>query len=101
MKSMKLTQSEKKETGAVPGPMTHDYPWGLCLNLDSQAMDKLGIKTLPDVGEKMVLTAIVEVVSVGANASKESESRNMSLQITDMDLEPAKKRKPADEVLYR
>jgi hypothetical protein len=99
MKSMKLTKTEKKET-AIPGPMTQDYPWGLCLNLDSEVMNKLGIKELPEVGGKMTLSAIVEVVSVGASASKESENRHMSLQVTDMELAAAKKRKADDEVLY-
>lgn len=104
MKNMKMTASEKKDTVEL-GPSTisskgPDYPWGLNINLDSGSMDKLDIDDLPEVGEKMVLNAIVEVVSVSANANKERESRNISLQITDMDLSPAKKKRAADEVMY-
>src|SRR5262245_52890513 len=100
MINMKMTKSEKNEQTALSEPGGNDYPYGLALNLDHDSMDKLGLKDLPDVGSKMVIQAIAEVVSVGANATKESESRYMTLQITDMDLSSTKKQNAGEEILY-
>lgn len=70
-----------------------EYPYGLCISLDRESLDKLGITTLPAVGEKLQLTALVTVQSVSEyERQDEGASRDVGLQITDMALS-----KPADE----
>lgn len=91
--SMAYTAAEKKERNkkmdnpCMPssGP---DYPYGLCLNLDDEHLKKLGIKSLPDVGDTMTVEATVKVTSVSQNSSERgSNSRRVELQITKMSLE--------------
>jgi hypothetical protein len=65
------------------------YPYGLRLNLDNASVDKLGV-ALPKVGEKLMIEAYVEVVSVSAHDSKDGMRKSIELQITDLCLEPRK-----------
>lgn len=78
--SMKLDKAEqKKEADIAYDPP--EYPWGLSVELNDDALDKLGITDLPDVGDTMTLTARVCVTTVSSNATESGESRRMSLQI--------------------
>lgn len=83
--SMKLDPKEQKKEGdiAYEKPL---YPWGLCVELNDDALKKLGIDDLPDVDDEMTLTASVTVTSVSARANAEGEARSMSLQITALAL---------------
>jgi hypothetical protein len=85
--SMKLDKKEqKKETEiAYDAP---DYPWGLCVELNDDALDKLKLEELPDVGDEMQLIAKVTVTTVSENASRAGASRRVSLQITEMAIGP-------------
>lgn len=90
MISMKMTAEEAKDCGAIctqdgddKGPA---YPYGLCIYLDDKALAKLGITTLPDVGTKMTLHAVVEVTSNSQRQTQDGKTVNMDLQITDMEL---------------
>lgn len=82
------------------------YPWGLRLNLGTEELAKLGITELPPLGTKMTLIAEVEATSTGENKhlndeGKTKESRDLSLQITAMDLTaPAQDTGPANK-LYK
>ena len=66
---------------------TPEYPYGLRINLDDDSLKKLGITELPEVGTTMTLQAQVEVVSVSQHESDNGKHRDMSLQITDMELD--------------
>jgi len=85
--SMKIDPKEREkrytDTVAVDAPI---YQWGLGLNLDNEALDKLGI-ALPKVGTTLMLVAKVAVTSVSAHESDSDTTRSVSLQITDMALE--------------
>jgi hypothetical protein len=85
----------------VEGPT---YPYGLEINLDEEAIDKLGI-ALPEVGKDLALLARVSVTRVSSSENtyggKTEKRRNLSLQITDMCLEPDEgEGKSAAEALY-
>lgn len=78
--SMKLDKSEqKKEADIAYEPP--QYPWGLSLSLDDEALDKLGMDDLPDVKDTMTLTARVCVTNVSASAGEGGQRRSVSLQI--------------------
>jgi len=78
------------------------YPYGLCICLDNDSFEKLGIE-MPKLGDKLTLEATVEVTSLSASSYNGDEKRlNISLQITEMELAPVSKNKgkPAEEVIY-
>lgn len=64
-----------------------EYPYGLRLGLDTDALTKLGIAELPEVGTVLKLVARVEVVSVSQYEHADGKSKDLGLQITDMELE--------------
>ncbi|KAA3649389.1 MAG: hypothetical protein DWQ11_18780 [Proteobacteria bacterium] len=67
------------------------YPYGLSLSLNSESMQKLGLSfDSLTIGQKMTLTAVIEVTSVSAYKEQEGTEANASMQITDMELAPAK-----------
>lgn len=104
MASMKIDPKERekryKESVAVDAPT---YPYGLCLHLDDEAMEKLGMATLPQVGKQVLVYALADVTSVSENESEGSGKRqSVSLQITDLALlPPPKEEQDAGEALYK
>lgn len=93
LKNMKLTPEEAKDASGccAPGDAEYKgpaYPYGLCLYLDDKTLEKLGFTSMPDVGTKLQLTAIVEVTSNSQRQNQDGKTSNMDLQITDMELEP-------------
>lgn len=87
--SMKMTRAEQRET-YEPAKMADDapvYPYGLTVRLDNDALDKLGLASMPEVGKSLLLMARVDVVSVSAHDSPSGSTRNLELQITDLALD--------------
>lgn len=77
------------------------YPYGLQLNLDEEALDKLEIDKLPKVESTIRIEARATVTSVSSNDSTHSgKRRSVSLQITHLCLEDGKAKKAAADVLY-
>src|ERR1700752_2842925 len=68
------------------------YPYGLCLSLDEEVLEKLGIKELPDVGETVHFAALARVTAASESehetegGEKETHCR-VELQITNLALE--------------
>lgn len=88
---MQLTPEEAKEAtaccsdgGDKDGPK---YPWGLSISLDDEVLKKLGIGTLPQVGQRMHLAAVVEVSSTSQHENQEGTDKCVSLQIIKLGLE--------------
>ena len=83
MISLKITRKTEDENEIAVSDNQDGYPYGTRLSLESDTLDKLGIKTLPAVGDELMIEAKVRVISV-----RESDnSKSVELQITDMDLE--------------
>lgn len=83
--NMTLTQDEAKQENEVNSDPPK-YPWGLCLTLNDDSLDKLGMDKLPEIGTKMRLVAMVEVTGVSASTYQGAEEKRSSvdLQVTDM-----------------
>lgn len=67
-----------------------EYPYGLRVDLDFEALEKLGLSTTPPVvGQTVEFKATAKVVAVRA---KDGAAGNVSaeLQITDMEIEKEK-----------
>lgn len=88
MVSMKRTPKDKRKDMGEPcsiEAMAPDYPWGLCIHLDADELDKLGLTELPQVGTEIPVTVKVKVTRVSQSAVEGSdEQRSVDLQITDM-----------------
>lgn len=101
LKSMKMTDAETQEYSSAAAVEPPRYPWGLCIELDNDALDKLGIPALPAVGETMKIEARVLVSAVSMNDRADGEKqRRVSLQITEMGIGPDKKETDAAKSLY-
>ncbi|PVX84344.1 capsid staple protein [Paraburkholderia unamae] len=102
MISMKLTPVEAKQESTADAPTTVDadrpaYPYGLTVCLDDESLSKLGVTSLPDVGTPFTMTARVEVCSASQYQNQSGTDRNLSLQITDMQLDPEKAQRTDEE----
>lgn len=102
--NMKLdpkARENKPESAAVEPPA---YPWGLSVHLDDDVLEKLGITKLPDVDDKLMLVARVNVTSVSSNsyAGDTKKHRSVALQIVDLAIGPneTSDKPAAQDVLY-
>lgn len=91
--NMKMDRKELEEKySSTPAEMDMPaYPYGLRVNLDEDAIDKLGLNKLPSPGKTMLLLARVDIVSVSDNENvqggKTHRHRSVELQITDLALD--------------
>ncbi len=86
--SMELTAKEAKEESGL-STASEDlpkYPYGLCIDLCDEALQKLGITEMPPVGSTMQLLAKVEVTRVSAYENQDGKEASLGLQITDLAL---------------
>jgi hypothetical protein len=92
MISMEKTPEQvNREMGDGPGAMTAKladmprYPYGLCLNLESEQLDKLGIDGDCDVGDLIHLCAMAEVTDISKRKMENGDERlRIELQITHL-----------------
>lgn len=88
MALINMKQQAKREE--MPGAIEADeprYPYGLCISLGKEELEKLGITALPKVGSEMMVTAKAVVKSVSAyDTQGEGQDMRVELQITDMGL---------------
>ncbi|MGA9070076.1 MAG: capsid staple protein [Terracidiphilus sp.] len=85
---MESSPEEKREMVSPSVSEAPKYPWGLCITLNDDSLEKLGVKTLPAVGTVVTIVAKATVSTTCKNATvgEESES-SMDLQITDMQID--------------
>jgi len=88
MALINMKQQAKREE--MPGEYEKDepqYPYGLCINLSKEDLEKLGITSLPKVGSEMMITAKAFVKSTSEyDTQGAGKEMSVSLQITDMGL---------------
>ena len=87
MAMINMKQAAKREE--MPGEIEADeprYPYGLCIRLDKDSLEKLGITALPKVGGEMMITAKAVVKSTSAYDTQGGTDMSVELQITDMDV---------------
>jgi hypothetical protein len=86
--NMKQNAEEAQEaTLAADAP---EYPYGLELRLDEEALAKLGLTQPPAVGTTMQITAQVTVTSASQYQTQDGGAEASSCwQITDMAIEPS------------
>jgi hypothetical protein len=96
MKSMVISAEEKKEmaTHSVVSDVPK-YPYGLKLHFDDESFSKLELGKTPQVGDKMMMLAMVEVCEVRAESYEgDSKKTSMSVQITDLEIKEKEQSEP-------
>lgn len=91
MKDMSKTPAEIQDE-LSPAPSTkaeriNEYPYGLCICLDEDSINKLQIENMPEVGDGIMLMAVAKVTSVSSMETAAGARRRIELQITHMELE--------------
>jgi hypothetical protein len=82
-------------------PERPEFPYGLSLRLDEDSLKLLNLGGLPEVGAVMTLAARVVVTAVSSNEMQgEGVKRNITLQITDMDLSGGSEKKEQAQLIY-
>lgn len=88
MISMKRSAADKKADAMEQAPIEArgpDYPYGLCIHMDGDELEKIGIKELPKIGEEWVIVCKCLVTRVSQDASSTREEyKSVDLQITDI-----------------
>lgn len=91
MISMKRTAADKRGDKMINSPVeatAPDYPYGLCIHLDKDELDKLGIKDLPNIGSTLNLEVIVKVTRISQSAADDAdEQTSIDMQITDIGID--------------
>lgn len=103
MTNMKMSADEAKEYSgeATMASDAPEYPYGLCLRLDDDALEKLGLTVLPAIGTELMVMAKVIVKSTSAYSRQGGEDhKDVELQVTDMELGPVSSASSAASTLY-
>ena len=93
------TYSYQDESGETKN--RDEYPWGLCITLNNDTLNKL--KAQPQgVGTEVMITAKAVIRGLSARETDDGVNRSADLQITDMAIAPAtgEPDKSAAETLY-
>lgn len=101
--NMKMSADEAKEytTGGEIAGDAPQYPYGLCIRLDDDALEKLGMTALPAIGTEMMVMAKVVVKSTSAYSRQGGEDhKEIELQITDLEIGAVSASKDAAGALY-
>ena len=84
-------QMSAEETREQMNPTPADapkYPWGLCLTLNDDSLEKLGVTALPAVDTEVTIVAKAVVSSTREYETQgDGSERTVELQITDMQLD--------------
>jgi hypothetical protein len=86
---MKLTKKEAKHEIACDSPKGPRYPYGLQIDLDDEALKKLGFTSLPDVGDEFIVVGVGPVTSVHEREDEDGTDRRFQIQLQKLEVGPA------------
>lgn len=84
-----INMKRAPEREEMPGEIEKDeprYPYGLCISLEKEDMDKLGLSNLPKVGTEVSFIAKAVVKGTSAYETQGGSDMRVELQITDMEM---------------
>lgn len=80
--------------------LSSEYGYGLCIHLEEDQCEALGITTLPAPGQVVMIRARAVVTRTRVENDGEGPEKYMSLQITDMELGGAQPEQSPATMLY-
>jgi hypothetical protein len=100
MVDMARTPAEKAEEAArMAGPAAadiRDYPFGLCLSLDQDDLEKLDLDDDCEVGDMIDLRAFARVTSRSENTVNGEKRVRIELQVEQLAIEDEDKEQPGE-----
>ncbi len=84
-----INMKRAPEREEMPGEIEKDeprYPYGLCISLEKEDMDKLNMGNLPKVGTEISFVAKAVVKGTSAYETQGGSDMRVELQITDMEM---------------
>lgn len=98
MKHMARSKQERKESMKPRNIDGDKYPYGLRVRLGHEEMAKLGMESMPKVGDKVHLESHAHVVSASENHHEgdEEPNRSVELELRHMAVGNAKEGEVAD-----
>lgn len=100
MVSMERTPEEKAETVAEmmsPAISMPDYPFGLCISLDEDDLEKLDLEDDCEVGDMIDLRAFARVTSVSKTQRDGKDCCRVELQIEMLAVENESDEEPGED----
>ncbi len=86
--NMAVTPQEREEedyaSPAPEAPAQPIYPYGLCISLCQDELEKLDLEDDCDVGDMLHMHCIARVTSVSKNDTTDGPKMRVELQITDI-----------------
>lgn len=94
---MKLSKKETKESRGITAPSLKDegpqYPWGLSITLEKDALEKLDMDAGDfTVGQIVTIHAEAKVTRLSISSNEKNQSSDVQLQIQKMEISGAKKK---------
>ncbi len=87
LQDMRKTDEEKQEASQLINPNQSEYPYGLCICLTENELEKLGLDHECEVGDMIHLFALAKVTSKSVNDTGNGEKCRLELQITHLGTE--------------
>jgi hypothetical protein len=92
MVDMAYTEQEKQEAAdsgcALSPEFQPKYPYGLCISMDEQSMDKIGLDLDGvNIGDMLHLHCLARLTSMSMNESDSGRKGRIELQITHISAE--------------
>lgn len=82
MVSMELNPSEAKEAMACPSPALPLYPYGLCISLTQEELEKLDVDYSDwSVGDMFHLHALAKITNINQSETTEGNRCRVEMQI--------------------
>ncbi len=102
LKSMKVDPNTAEERMEAATALTEppEYPYGLCLTLNEDSLEALGIDSLPQVGSKVKIEAEATVVSASVSDTGGGPNPRLEVQIENMGMEIGKEKPSPQDILY-
>ena len=98
---MALVSMKKQPDNEAIEDKMDEYGYGLCIHLDEDQVEALGLTQLPEPGTVLMIHAKDMVTRTMVENDGEGDEKHLSLQITDMEFGPVEgKAKSSASLLY-
>jgi hypothetical protein len=98
-----VSMKQEPEREEMPGEVEMDepmYPEGMCLELEADDLEKLGITAMPKIGGVMEIRARAYVKSAAVEQTQGGAEPKVELQVTDMEIRGVDMMREAATMLY-
>lgn len=88
MVTTRLSAKEREATAPGVAAESPEYPYGTRICLDNEMLERLGIDSLPEVGNSFAVSGIGEVISVSEHDGPDGKRRSVDIQLIRLAVTP-------------